>query len=174
VSDLYAYESDQGFVLHFASNRIKDISNIPPIDTKHGIRRSMFTIYKQIEASRGAERESITLPFAGETFLFETLIELLYAMMGAQKVGYRVEGWALEAIQNELLEDYPVGDDRPLEVRRKQLVADIDSSLSGRLDDGKPGGPWPAASQGPWAERLQRFLGDTDTPIPALRGARSH
>lgn len=173
-SDLYAYESDQGFVIHFASNRIKDVSRIPDIDTNHGTRRMMFTCHKQIEMMRSAENEFITLPFVGETFIFETLIELLYAMMGAQKIGYRVPEFALEAIQNELLEEYPMGDDRPVEVRRKQLIADINSSLSGRLDDGSPGGAWPAASQGPWAERLQRFLSDTSAPSSTLRWARSH
>jgi hypothetical protein len=106
--DIYAYESDMGFMVHVASN--KTVGEPPRID--YSLLNSDRTTDDMQEFRRQSQENSkwlescehapLGLPFDGQTFTLETMQEFYDKMIELRKVGYRFPDWVLKNIELEL------------------------------------------------------------------------
>ena len=103
-SDIYAYESAQGFEVHVAARRlVGDIPEVPPIGK--AVCEEWGAAYRaQMAAVSAAERVPIGGPHDGKSFLYATLRELHDGLLQLRADGYHVPDFALEAIEEELSE----------------------------------------------------------------------
>jgi hypothetical protein len=103
-SDVYAYESSEGFELHVASRRlVGDIPEVPFImDTEPAEWMALY--HEQMAAVSAAERAPIGGPCDGESFCYATLRELYDALLQLRTDGYHVPDFTLEEIREELEE----------------------------------------------------------------------
>jgi len=106
-SDVYAYESADGFELHVASNRVVgDIPAVPRIGDIPYIEPGEFFRAHQAQHAflETAERAPIGGPRDGESFCYATLRELYDGLLQLRADGYHVPQFTLEEIQEELEE----------------------------------------------------------------------
>lgn len=99
-SDIYAYESDYGYEIHVAGNRI--VGDVPPVDYMADIE----TVKRQYAAYSafmdGAERVPINLPHAGESFTCGDLEDFAWRLRLLREVGYHVPDYVFEEIAEEI------------------------------------------------------------------------
>lgn len=97
--DLYVYEAEDGIAIHVASRRV--LGEVPKIDWSSG--ESLFTTYKvQMEFMETAERESIGLPYDGESFYGMSHEEAITWLEELKEVGYKFPQDVIEALKEEL------------------------------------------------------------------------
>ena len=101
-SDIYAYESSSGFVVHVAGNRI--VGDVPKC--AHLFHPDTISEYteahdKQQEFLSSADREDIDLEHAGESFDFSTAAEAADFLCVLKDTGFRVPEYAIKALREE-------------------------------------------------------------------------
>lgn len=98
-SDVYIYESADGYVCHVATNRV--VGNIPeePEMSDTGF---IAAHTAQMNYLDSAERVAIGGKYDGETRVFATLQELSDFTRELIQAGYHVPVWATDAIQEEM------------------------------------------------------------------------
>lgn len=168
-SDLYAYEGEYGYVLHVARSRFTEPEKIPDIDYGHGTKRFSRSYAKHMAALRVAQRAPIDLPFDGQSLIFETLSDMLWAILDLQDLGYRIEEAALNGIREEIKQEGPLGSRREAIVRSDGQHSGLNTPLSGGRDAGSISGPWAPISQGDWNAGVLGLPGDSassDAPLP--------
>ena len=106
-SDVYCYESKDGFELHVAGMRHS--GNIPPLLEWGAVSTEQWFIryHEQADAVSAAELVPIGGPHDGESFLYPTLDDLYNALLELRFDGYHVPDFALEAIKEEMAEETP-------------------------------------------------------------------
>lgn len=99
--DIYAYQSEAGYEIHVASNKITGA--LPPLPDLQLPYQQWYPLRCEWEeAFDNAERQPIGLPHDGESFTepdlesFETRLRSLSAM------GYRLPDWVFEMIAEEM------------------------------------------------------------------------
>jgi hypothetical protein len=110
-SDVYVYESCYGgYQTYVAGNRVVgDIPKTPENWWKDPNKDEAIEAYlkahnEQMEFVRTATRESIDLPHAGESFVDNSLEELLGRLLWLRSLGYNVPESAIEMIKEEIEE----------------------------------------------------------------------
>ena|SRR6478752_3658803 len=109
ASDLYIYESAEGFVIHVASSRhVVDRSGLPPVVefgdpgwAEAWAERGMAVM----ELVKDAPLEKIDLPQAGESFTFDDAIEAADKVVELKALGYHVPDGVVEALREEAFGD---------------------------------------------------------------------
>ena len=104
-SDVYVYESDNGFEVHVAASRV--VGDIPPLLELSEENREAYSdrYQEQMTAVSTAERVPINGPHDGKSFTFGTVQELFYCLKGLQEAGYHVPQFVFEAIEEEMNEE---------------------------------------------------------------------
>lgn len=107
-SDVYAYESAEGFELHVAGNRVvgdiparPSIADIPYIAPGEFLRAHQA----QLAFLETAERVPIGGPHDGKSFRYATLRELHDGLLQLRADGYHVPQFTLDDIEEELNEE---------------------------------------------------------------------
>ncbi len=101
-SDVYAYESSDGFVVHMASSRYTvpipehDFSSPEAMNRANAERKEAFA---------NTPRVPIGLPHDGDTFYCGSLEILLARLLHLREVGYRVPDHAIELVTEEMNEE---------------------------------------------------------------------
>lgn len=96
-SDVYAYESDYGFVVHVAAVRVVD--EIPAVNWRDPNVDAVIAAHSaQMAALEVARREPIDLPHAGQTFHEADLDSLEARLRQLRELGYHVPEHAFEII----------------------------------------------------------------------------
>ena len=106
--DFYAYESDNGFVLHLAANR----SIWDPPNNAYNVEVVMNTPWEQWgdmaqeyhKSLMNAPREKIEHENAGETFTYNTLHELKDGISSFIEQGFIAPDWLIPLIDEEINE----------------------------------------------------------------------
>lgn len=103
-SDVYCYESEQGYVTHVASSRI--VGEVPPIPSFLDVPQKEFfdAVRKQNEFIDSAQREPIGLKHDGEMFIDNTPEEMIDRLIYLGGEGYFVPASAIEALAEEITE----------------------------------------------------------------------
>lgn len=102
--DLYAYESDAGYMIHVASNRV--VGDVPPLDWETEDPGVFYTAYKAQHAFLdSATREPIGLAHDGETFVFDSLEEFRDCFVMLREAGYHFPQGLIESIEEEMREE---------------------------------------------------------------------
>lgn len=101
-SEIYAYESGDGFVVHVASRRLS--SEIPPLHKWGNVTvEEYFKRHsEQLNALGDAEYIEIDGPYDGETFVRRTLHELLDCIKDIRENGYHVPEYVIPSIEEEI------------------------------------------------------------------------
>ena len=101
--DLYVYESNMGFEIHVAGQRI--IGEVPPFpcieDGRDGFAKKALEYHKFFDTCK---REPIGLPHDGESFICDSLEEMREKIIELREVGYCFPDYVLESIDEELAE----------------------------------------------------------------------
>ena len=111
--DVYCYYGfggciEKGYIIHVAAKRV--VNEIPPMpDTSLA-----WVDYKKLYDERDAAldlypRAPIDLPFAGETFEYETLQEFRDKLTELKEIGYRIPEYIFNIIDEEI--EMEVSDD---------------------------------------------------------------
>ena len=100
-SDVYIYESADGYVCHVASNRI--VGDIPKVEYNTTVGFAMSHPI-QMNYVENAERVAIGGVHDGETRVFDTLQELSDFTGELIAAGYHVPAWAIDSIMKEIAE----------------------------------------------------------------------
>lgn len=113
--DVYAYESDMGFMIHLASNKI--VGEMPPQDYDLLLKKDkesidLFVANEKIRSAwmKTCERVAIGLRYDGQSFICGSLHEFYDRMINLREIGYRFPDYVLETILDEI--DNP-GNERP-------------------------------------------------------------
>jgi hypothetical protein len=102
--DIYAYESEAGFIVHVASSRyLGDIPRVPFIlDVSN---EEFIKAYNaQHEFLKTAKQQKIGLEHDGETFQYDSLPEMLGGLRDLKNKGYRIPDWTFKEILREITE----------------------------------------------------------------------
>jgi hypothetical protein len=104
--DIYAYESEMGFEVHVAANRV--VGPVPHLPNILKVSNKEFSdaLKKQLEYLRNAERRKIGLRYDGQSFSFDTIQEMLEKLEQLKSVGYNVPERVLENIRTEIEESH--------------------------------------------------------------------
>lgn|SRR5574337_32219 len=100
-SDVYTYESREGWITHVAANRLIFEEPLPDkVDDNHPdyIKREQEVLRRVQEA----ERHDINLPFAGTTFKDKNREECLRHLRLLRKVGFHVPQKAINRLEEEI------------------------------------------------------------------------
>lgn len=93
--DIYCYESETGYQVHVAAKRV--VGEIPAIDWSSG--ETLFKTYKeQMEFLETAKKESIGLPYDGQSFSFEDAGKAATLLEHLKCLGYNVPQDAIDAL----------------------------------------------------------------------------
>jgi len=95
TSDVYVYESAEGFVTHVAVNR--HVSDMPIPESDGSIDRYI----EQEKWLREAGHVPIRLPEDGKTFYDETAGDCAYRLEALAAMGYHVPQYAIDALREE-------------------------------------------------------------------------
>ncbi|WP_256743939.1 hypothetical protein, partial [Cronobacter sakazakii] len=103
-SDVYCYESAQGYITHVASSRI--IGDVPAIPFFFDVPPADFfeAVRKQNEFIESAEREPIGLDHDGDMFIDKTPDEMIDRLIYLSGKGYFVPVSAIESLSEEIKE----------------------------------------------------------------------
>lgn len=101
--ELYAYESEEGFVIHVAGNKV--VGDVPPLADFFGdmdeFLRSMVVQHKFLET---AERRNIGLEDDGKSFICENLESFKEKLLELRAKGYTFPDYVLEDVEQEIRE----------------------------------------------------------------------
>ena len=116
--DLYCYEDvSGGFTTHVAGNRV--VGDVPKEDWRGFVNQTIavetFTAQHkaQMEFMDTAEREPITLLYAGESFNDPDLESFLERLLKLRAIGYRFPDYVLENVRQEIAETKANNDNSP-------------------------------------------------------------
>ena len=99
-SDVYVYESECGFQIHVAGNRI--VGDIPSVTVDLSDTDAFLLQYRaQMDTIAVATREKIILPYAGEYFVYTSAGETADWLEHLREVGYRIPGGVIEMLREE-------------------------------------------------------------------------
>lgn len=105
TSDVYAYQAEEGFVVHVASSRlVGDIPSVPTLGTVAD-EEWLAAHQRQMAALETAERVRINGPYDGQTFTESSALDLGVWLLDIAEKGYRVPQYALDALKEEDLEE---------------------------------------------------------------------
>lgn len=102
--DVYAYESEDGYQIHVAAQRV--VGDVPPllnileVDTES----FMESYRKQREYLETAERKKIGLEYDGMSFSLDTLDGFLEKLKDIKAKGYNIPDYVFECIFSEMAE----------------------------------------------------------------------
>lgn len=101
-SDIYAYESDYGYEIYVAGNRI--VGDVPEVDYMADIDtvRKQYAEYKAFMDA--AEHVPIDLPHDGESFTCGDLESFEWRLRMLREVGYYIPDYVFEEIAAEKAE----------------------------------------------------------------------
>lgn len=106
-SDVYCYESDSGFIVHIAGNRVLgDIPTTPPL-TKETIPAYMEAHKAQMAFLDTCKRAPIDLPHAGSSMDFDDAGACANSLELLRALGYRVPQYAIDTLREEAAEAAP-------------------------------------------------------------------
>lgn len=109
ASDLYIYESVDGFVIHVANSRhIVDRSGLPPIvemGDEAWVDSWVARNAAVMELVKDAPLEKIDLPQAGESFYLGDAVEAADKVVELIALGYHVPDGVVEALREEAFGD---------------------------------------------------------------------
>lgn len=98
-SDVYVYESDSGFEIHVATNRIT--SHVPPLLSMDDPK--WFDAYQeQMQAVGNAAHEPINGPFDGEHFSHVSAQGAIDTLKEIIEAGYHVPDWVIPELEEEV------------------------------------------------------------------------
>lgn len=102
--DIYCYESEVGYMVHVASQRV--VGDVPKLTSwSHENTDEYFqNYYKQMEFMETAEYGPINLPCDGETFCFDTAADCAFKLIELKDMGYNVPQHAIDSLMEEYLE----------------------------------------------------------------------
>jgi hypothetical protein len=104
-SDVYCYESEQGYVIHVADTRIVDPLPRNPYDVNDFIKNPIWVTLLRNKVWRQAfdksERVEINLPHAGTTIYANSPAACAIKLMELQLFGYHVPQYAIDALVHE-------------------------------------------------------------------------
>ena len=106
-SDVYVYESAEGFVIHVAARRRTGIGEQPESigawweRGEDGIKEYLERDKKVQEWLESGEHKDIGLPHDGETFIDETPEECAARLMELKEIGYNVPQYAIDMLLDE-------------------------------------------------------------------------
>jgi len=110
--DIYAYESDDGFVIHVGTGRYK--GEIPKCDfsliMKGGEENvEEYMRQRRIQAAyfQTCGTELIGLPEDGETFTLSDIEDFYNKMVELKNIGYIIPDGVIEGIKEEINESHP-------------------------------------------------------------------
>lgn len=105
-SDVYVYESDNGFVIHVAGARYTtEIPNVPPMPSGGTYEewKEWFNLHnKQMKAVSSAPTKTIGGDYDSQTFICETAEETLDKLKDIKEHGYNVPDFAFESLKEEI------------------------------------------------------------------------
>lgn len=106
-SDVYVYESKEGYVIHIASNRFAgDIPSL--LSWNDATSDEYFARHKeQIDFVATTQRVAINGAFDGQDFTLATLEELRDLLRSLTAAGYHVPEYVFETIAEEMNEPTP-------------------------------------------------------------------
>lgn len=107
--DVYAYESVTGeYVVHVAGRRVVFCEPLPPPTEPIGVHMTHEDITAFVDRHRAvldivqrSPRETIDLPFAGETLTYDKPEWAAGGLVRLKALGYRVPEYAIEALLEE-------------------------------------------------------------------------
>ena len=100
-SDVYSYESIEGYMCHVASYRFAEDAPPLPILTSDNIEEYEKAYKKQIKHVASSEKIEIGSPYDGGSYTFENPSELLDFFFELQKNSYHVPQFAIESVREE-------------------------------------------------------------------------
>lgn len=104
MCDIYAYESDYGYIIHVAGNRVVgDIPKVPNI-LSTPIDEYQIAYRDQLDFLDTAERELIDHPAAGEMYSFDTLEEFRDKLVELRAEGFLFPNSVFDMIEHEMRE----------------------------------------------------------------------
>lgn len=105
--DVYAYESEEGFVVHVAQRKVDFQEPLPdPVEFEpHFAHEWLERHNKVLELVGRSPRVQIDLPHAGQTFVEETPQALLVRLKLLRDIGYRIPDTAFLYVENEIWEN---------------------------------------------------------------------
>lgn len=118
--DIYAYESVGDFwQIYVAGNRVLgDIPKLPPFPRGEEPWDEWRAAHKAQSAFlETAEREDITLPYAGDSLQCATLEDFKAKMLELRAIGYRFPDYVLEEIDEEIAANMTADDGQPDEAQ---------------------------------------------------------
>jgi len=102
-SDFYIYESCYGGIqIHLAANRV--VGDIPKLlKWDCGDEKAFFNAYQaQTKFLETAEREKINLPYAGDSFGFNTIEDAILKVKELVSLGFYLPEGVLEAMEEDI------------------------------------------------------------------------
>jgi len=107
--DVYVYESDEGFVIHVASNKITWLVDLPPhynweegeFDFHQWYERHRITM-DLMDDETSHSRAPIGLPHDGETFVEDSPGRAAVKLAELRDLGYQVPDYAITALLEEI------------------------------------------------------------------------
>ncbi len=106
--DVYVYESEDGYVIHVASNRLFWLVPLPKPYTGYGDEFDFEDWYQRHRTVRDLMDSPDThtiapigLPHDGETFIEDDAEEAAARLVELQKLGYQVPDYAIEELREE-------------------------------------------------------------------------
>jgi hypothetical protein len=103
ASNVYAYSSQHGYVVHVARRRYL-VKDLPPPAPEGDIPAFLARHRTVMDIVRDANSEEIDHPKAGEDFTCDTLGELLMILTDLREDGFHVPEAAFKRVQEELAE----------------------------------------------------------------------
>lgn len=101
-SEVYAYESSQGFIIHVASRRhVGEIPHLPDL-LAVSPEEFMRAYHAQMDALRDCKSVPINLPHDGATFICDDLEGMITKLLMLREMGYYVPESALERARAEI------------------------------------------------------------------------
>lgn len=119
-SDIYCYESDYGFVIHIASNRLVSDQPRPErkadavsVDDPSWVQLKLDDWNALSDWCNAARRKPITLKHAGEQLIEMTAGECANRLRQLRELGYHVPQYAIDALDKEDADARTVLDETP-------------------------------------------------------------
>lgn len=101
-SDVYIYESAEGYCIHVASYRYVDVPEVPPapVNGSDGEWKEWFRLYHNQQDYLGtAEKVKIGGEFDGKSFCYDDIIDALSCVYAIQRAGYHIPEYAIDELE---------------------------------------------------------------------------
>ena len=101
--DIYAYEAEEGFVVHVASNRRTPAEPFPEAVSHSGAGFDAWfaRVERVVEMLKSTPAKAIGLPHDGESSSFDTPGECAAELERLKECGYNVPQYAIDALREE-------------------------------------------------------------------------